>query len=126
MLRDNIAIIGVVIVGLFLLVFISLYNQSDYKQNSITMGLTETVRSSAIANADNSSRLKEGELFISKEDFEKDFKEKIKKNKNIKGDTSYRFEYLNSDTGALKAIRVFLDNDGTTYQATYKVNISES
>lgn len=125
MLRDYPAIIGLVFVGLFLLVITAIFYQNDYKQNSIVMGLTETVRTSAISNADHSSRLKEGELFISIEDFEQDFGEKIQLNKNVKSEATYSFDYLKSNVGAIKSIRVYLDNEGTEYQATYKVNISD-
>jgi len=124
-MRDHPVIIGIVFGGIFLLIITAVYYQKDFKQSSITMGLTETVRTSAISNADHSSRLKEGELFITIDEFERDFGEKIQLNKNVKSEATYSFEYLKNNDGAIKSIRVYLDNEGTEYQATYKVNISD-
>ncbi|MGG4263778.1 hypothetical protein [Peribacillus simplex] len=126
MLRDFPYIIGLMFIGIFLVIITGIYYQKTYKQDSIILGLTETVRTSAINNADNSSRLREGELFIDKEKFEKDFEKKIVSNKNVNlsNEVTFEFEYLDNENGATKGIRVLIKDKGSTYQATAKVSIS--
>ncbi|MGW9001746.1 hypothetical protein [Streptomyces koyangensis] len=104
-----------------------IYYQKTYKQDSVLLGLTETVRASAINSADNSSRVKEGELHIDKEKFEKLFKEKIVANKNVKitNNAKYEFKYLDNKDGATKGIRVQIKDNEASYQATAKVSIAE-
>lgn len=125
-LRDYPAMIGLSFLGIFLIVFISIFYRTSYTQNSIIMAMTETVRAAAIANADNSSRLYEGELFIDKDSFEKDFKNRFSNNRNVKisSDAEYHFKYLQNDSGSIKAIRVLIKDD-ETYQATCRVDISD-
>ncbi|WMX58822.1 hypothetical protein [Peribacillus sp. R9-11] len=125
-MRDFPYIIGLMFLGIFLVIITGIYYQKTYKQDSVVLGLTETVRTSAINNADNSSRLREGELFIEKEKFEKDFKQKITSNKNVKlsNEVTFEFEYLDNENGATKAIRVLIKDNGVTYQATAKVSIA--
>ncbi|WP_311202601.1 hypothetical protein [Peribacillus aracenensis] len=126
MLRDFPYIIGLMFLGIFLVIITGIYYQKTYKQDSVILGLTETVRSSAINNADNSSRLRVGELFIDKEKFEKDFKQKIISNKNVNlsDEVTFEFEYLENENGATKAIRVLIKDNGSIYQATAKVSIA--
>lgn len=126
-LRDYPAMIGLSFLGIFLIVFISIFYRTSYTQNSIIMAMTETVRAAAIANADNSSRLYEGELFIDKDSFEKDFKNRFSNNRNVKisSDAEYHFKYLQNDSGSIKAIRVLIKDDDETYQATCRVDISD-
>ncbi|MDM5335791.1 hypothetical protein QUF84_00575 [Fictibacillus enclensis] len=128
MLRDYPYIIGIMFLGIFLVVISGIYYQKIYKQDSVVMGLTETVRTSAIKNADNSSRLRQGELFIEKSQFEQDFKQKMARNQNVKlsDAASYQFKYLDNANGATKAIRVFIKDGDVTYQATAKVSIAGS
>ncbi|KIO69706.1 hypothetical protein B4065_1372 [Caldibacillus thermoamylovorans] len=125
-MRDYPAMIGLSFLGIFLIVFISIFYRTSYTQNSIIMAMTETVRAAAIANADNSSRLYEGELFIDKDSFEKDFKNRFSNNRNVKisSDAEYHFKYLQNDSGSIKAIRVLIKDD-ETYQATCRVDISD-
>lgn len=128
MLRDYPFVIWLMFFGIFLVVISGIYYQKTFKQDSVVLGLTETVRTSAITNADNSSRVQVGELFIDKTKFEADFKKKIAANKNVKisEDADYEFEYLDNDNGATKAIRVLIKDNKAIYQATAKVNIAKS
>lgn len=128
MLRDYPWIVGLMFVGIILIVFTGIYYQMNYKQDSLSLTLTETIRVSAIANADHSSRLKKGELFINKESFEENFKNRMKENRNVNLDdnASYKFEYLDNENGSTKAIRVILRNNDVDYQATAIVDIAES
>lgn len=100
----------------------------NYKQDAIVLGLTETVRSSAIASADNSSRLREGELYILQTDFEETFTKNIQNNRNVKfsDGATYKFEYLKNENGSTKAIRVVITDGEKSYQATTKINIAGS
>lgn len=128
MLRDIPFMIWIMFVGIFLIVVTGMYYQNNYKQDSVVMGLTETVRTSAINNADNSSRINPGELYISKDGFEQDFRKKMSANKNVKlsNAAKYEFKYLDNENGATKAIRVLIKDGDTIYQATAKVSVSES
>jgi len=123
--RDYPFMIGLTFFGILLMIFISIFYHSSYRQDSIVLGMTETIRTSAIANVDNVSRINEGELFLDIEKFEKDFMNRISKNKNINlKDPKYKFEYLKNDNGSIKAIRVVIQDEDTRYQATCKVDIS--
>lgn len=116
------------IFGLFMTVIGGYYYQQNFSTDSVIQGMTETVRSSAIANADNSSRVQSGELFISKPGFEEDFKKRITSNNlvKIKRDAKYEFKYRDNKNGSTKAIRVIIQDGNKTYQATCKVNIAAS
>ncbi|APC50385.1 hypothetical protein BME96_19065 (plasmid) [Virgibacillus halodenitrificans] len=128
MLRDYASLIWIMFIGIFVMVLLGIFYRIGYTQDATTLGLTETVRTSVIANADYSSRLEQGQLFILKENFEKEFKEKITVNNNVKlsENADFEFEYLENKNGSTKAIRVSIVDEDTTYQATYKVDISDS
>ncbi|WP_437834465.1 hypothetical protein ACQRXC_29430 (plasmid) [Niallia taxi] len=128
MLRDIPFTLWLMVAGILLIVVTGMYYQTNYKQDSVVLGLTETVRTTAINNADNSSRINPGELFISKNGFESDFKKRMTANKNVKisENATYEFKYLENENGATKAIKVLIKDGATTYQATTKVTVSES
>ncbi|WP_077356035.1 hypothetical protein [Virgibacillus halodenitrificans] len=128
MLRDYASLIWIMFIGIFVMVLLGIFYRIGYTQDATTLGLTETVRTSVIANADYSSRLEQGQLFILKKNFEKEFKEKITVNNNVKlsENADFEFEYLENENGSTKAIRVSIVDEDTTYQATYKVDISDS
>lgn len=118
----------ILIFGLFMTVIGGYYYKQNFSTDSVIQGMTETVRSSAIANADNSSRVQSGELFITKSGFEEDFKKRITSNNLVKfnKDAKYEFKYLDNKNGSTKAIRVIVKDGNNTYQATCKVNIAAS
>lgn len=128
MLKDYASSIGIMVIGIFLIVFIGLFYRLGYTQDANVLGLTETVRTAAISNADYSSRVEKGQLFILKDKFENDFKNRISTNNNVKlsENADYNFEYLDNVNGSTKAIRVSIVEAGEKiYQATYKVDISD-
>lgn len=128
MLRDFPYVILLMFIGIIFIVISGIYYQKNYKQDSVVLGLTETVSTSAITSADNSSRLNDGELYIDKAKFEEDFKAKISDNLSVKisENATFTFNYLDNDNGSTKAIRVLINDNGQTYQATAKVNIAGS
>ncbi|PHE61158.1 hypothetical protein COF68_17835 [Bacillus toyonensis] len=127
-MKDYPFVMMLLIFGLFMTVIGGYYYQQNFSTDSVIQGMTETVRSSAIANADNSSRVQSGELFISKQGFEEDFKKRITSNNlvKIKRDAKYEFKYRDNKNGSTKAIRVIIQDGKKTYQATCKVNIAAS
>ncbi|SLM87091.1 MULTISPECIES: hypothetical protein [Vagococcus] len=99
----------------------------SFTQDSNVKGITETLRTTAIANRDDSTRVKQGQFKIMKSDFEKDFKKSFEKSKLVKSKTlSYTFDYLPDSSDGIKAIRVKVVGDGQEYQATCVVNFAES
>ncbi|PFU46571.1 hypothetical protein COK88_24170 [Bacillus cereus] len=127
-MKDYPFVMMILIFGLFMTVIGGYYYKQNFSTDSIIQGMTETVRSSAIANADNSSRVQSGELFITKSSFEEDFKKRITSNNLVKfnKDAKYEFKYLDNKNGSTKAIRVIVKDGNNTYQATCKVNIAAS
>ncbi len=127
-LKEHPFILIIIVLGLFLVSIGGYYYRENFATDSITQGVTETVRASVISNADNSSRVQSGELFIVKSDFEKDFKKRIESNKLVKisSDATYEFKYLDNKNGSTKAIRAIIHDGDQTYQATYKVSIASS
>ncbi|MEB9506457.1 hypothetical protein P4J13_21215 [Bacillus anthracis] len=127
-MKDYPFVMMVLIFGLFMTVIGGYYYKQNFSTDSVIQGMTETVRSSAIANADNSSRVQSGELFITKSGFEEDFKKRITSNNLVKvnKDAKYEFKYLDNKNGSTKAIRVIIQDGNNTYQATCKVNIAAS
>ncbi|HDR7320795.1 hypothetical protein [Bacillus toyonensis] len=121
-------ILVIIVLGIFLVSIGGYYYRENFATDSVTQGVTETVRASVISNADNSSRVQSGELFIVKSDFEKDFKKRIESNKLVKisNDSKYEFKYLDNKNGSTKAIRAIIQDGDQTYQATYKVSIASS
>lgn len=91
-------------------------------------GMTESIRTTAIENIDNGSRIEPGKIHLMKDDFEEDFKKTVKKsfNTQISEEATFQFEYLKDTNGSIKAIRVIVTDGERSYQATTKVNISES
>ncbi|AFU17057.1 hypothetical protein MC28_D008 (plasmid) [Bacillus thuringiensis MC28] len=121
-------ILVIIVLGIFLVSIGGYYYRENFATDSVTQGVTETVRASVISNVDNSSRVQSGELFIVKSDFEKDFKKRIESNKLVKigNDAKYEFKYLDNKNGSTKAIRAIIQDRDQTYQATYKVSIAAS
>lgn len=126
MLRDIPYAIATLITMILLMIGLGYYYQTSIKQDSITLNLNETVRSSVIANVDYKSRVNEGELFIVKENFEETVKSKINSGSvKLSEKANYRFEYLDNDNGSTKAVRVIIENGDSVYQSTAKIDISQ-
>lgn len=127
MLRDIPYVMATFILAIFLMLGIGYYYQTSIKQDSVILAMNETVRTSAIASADNKSRVNEGELFIVKEDFEEKVIEKLQIENNVafSENVTYRFEYLDNENGSTKAVRIIIEDGDTTYQSTAKVDIAE-
>ncbi|MFJ5746747.1 hypothetical protein ACQKNT_25015 [Bacillus cereus] len=127
-MKDYPFVMMILIFGLFMTVIGGYYYKQNFSTDSVIQGMTETVRSSAIANVDNSSRVQSGELFITKSGFEEDFKKRITSNNLVKfnKDAKYEFKYLDNKNGSTKAIRVIIQDGNNTYQATCKVSIAAS
>ncbi|MDA2150766.1 hypothetical protein PDN20_19080 [Bacillus cereus] len=127
-MKEHPFILMIIVFGLFLVSIGGYYYRENFATDSVVQGITETVRASAVSNMDNSSRIQSGELFLSKDDFEKDFKKRIESNKLVKisGNAKYEFKYLDKKNGSIKAIRTIIQDGENTYQATYKVSIAAS
>ncbi|MGH0488209.1 hypothetical protein ACQVPJ_28200 [Bacillus mycoides] len=127
-MKDYPFVLLMLIIGLFMVVISGYYYKQNFTTDSVMQGITETIRASVAANADNSSRIQSGELFVSKQGFEEDFKKRINSNKlvKIKKDAKYEFKYLDNKNGSTKAIRVIIHDGDNTYQATCKVNVAPS
>ncbi|MEC3226211.1 hypothetical protein P9027_30305 [Bacillus thuringiensis] len=127
-MKEHPFILMIIVLGLFLVSIGGYYYRENFATDSVIQGITETVRASAISNMDNSSRVQRGELYLSKDDFEKDFKKRIESNKLVKisSNAKYEFKYLDNKNGSVKAIRTIIQDGENTYQATYKVSIAAS
>lgn len=128
MVKDVWSIIGLSLFGILLLGAVALFYKTSYDQDATILGLNESVKASVISNADYSSRVNPGELYLIKKDFEKDFENRIIENNNVEvsDNAVYDFEYLNYENGASKAVRVILRDNGKRYQATYLIDIASS
>lgn len=127
MLRDIPYVVTTFVLAIILMLGIGYYYQTSIKQDSVILTMNETVRTLAIASADNKSRVNEGELFIVKEDFEEKVIEKLQIGNNVafSEDVTYRFEYLDNENGSTKAVRMIIEDGNTVYQSTAIVDIAE-
>ncbi|HFK1488833.1 MULTISPECIES: hypothetical protein [Bacillus cereus group] len=127
-MKEHPFILVIIVLGIFLISLSGYYYRENFTTDSVIQGITETVRASAVSNMDNSSRIQSGELYLSKDEFEKDFKKRIGSNKLVKisNDAKYRFDYLDNKNGSVKAIKTIIQDGKNTYQATYKVSIATS
>lgn len=88
--------------------------------------MQETLRTTAIANRDDSARIERGRFILMKDSFEQDFKEKFNRGKNLNNPTTkYDFEYLTDGKDGIKAIKVKVVSGKETYQATCVLNVAE-
>ncbi|EHT9922225.1 hypothetical protein KYX44_000611 [Listeria monocytogenes] len=119
-MKGYISICIILFVSAFLLLGIFHYAIEDYKHKSVVLTATESARAASIENVDKSLRVSSGEVILSTDNFEKDFKRLFAKNTNIVlKNPSYTFDYLKEkDSDSLKAVRVKIKNEGVSYQAT--------
>lgn len=127
MLRDSMVITGLAFVGIVLLALAGNFIFGDFKQSNIVQAMTETARVAALENADNSSRVERGELFIDVDGFEETFNNKIEENISVakKEGTEVAFDYLVNENGSLRMLKVQMDDGKDIYQATLEVDIAE-
>ena len=126
LLRDMPKLILLMFVGFFLILFISYYSVKGYIQDSSVKSMQETLRTTAIANRDDSARIERGRFILMKDSFEQDFKEKFNRGKNLNNPTTkYDFEYLTDGKDGIKAIKVKVVSGKETYQATCVLNVAE-
>lgn len=126
LLRDMPKIILLMFVGFFMVLVVAYYSLNGYTQDSSVKSIQETLRTTAISNRDDSVRVEKGRFVLMKDEFEKDFKEKFNKGKNLKNDTTdYDFDYLTDGKDGVKAIKVKVVSGKQTYQATCVLNVAE-
>lgn len=125
MLRDFPKIMLLMLMGTLVVLMIVYYGQNQYKQDSTIQTLQETLRTTAITNRDDSSRVTKGTFYIDRGQFEQDFKEKYARIKNTQSEASdYNFEYLENPIGGIKAIKVKVKIGGQRYQATCILDVA--
>lgn len=127
MLRDIPEIITNLLVGIVIVLILIFYFSTSFRQESTVQLMNEVIRTSAVSNIDHSSRVEEGQLYISKEDFENDVINQLANNDTIHttSETKYVFDYLENTVGAIKSIRLNLNHEGKDYQSTVIVEIVE-
>lgn len=126
MIRDIPYIMGGLMLGIVLIILTGHYYNTSINQESIILDMNETVRSTAIANANLRSRTSNGELFIVKSTFEEEVVEKMSSDySSLSDEAVYEFEYLDNETGSVKAIRLKANDQGQEYQTTVVVDIAE-
>lgn len=124
-LRDMPKIIAIMFTGFFLILVISYYSLNNYRQDSITKGMQETLKVAAIANRDDSARIEAKKFGLIKKSFEEDFKKSFNKNKNLHSEvTKYTFDYLMDSNDGIKAIKVKVISEKKEYQATCILNVA--
>ena len=113
------------LMGTLVVLMIVYYGQNQYKQDSTIQTLQENLRTTAITNRDDSSRVTKGTFYIDRGQFEQDFKEKYARIKNTQSEASdYNFEYLENPIGGIKAIKVKVKIGGQRYQATCILDVA--
>ena len=71
-------------------------------------------------NVDQSLRIDENKVLLTETAFEKDFKERFQKKNRHFEVRQYDFDYLVTENGHYKAIKIkIIDDENTTYQLTY-------
>lgn len=120
MLRDIPEILTTLIIFLFLIIIIGINYETSTKSETVVLTMNEIVRTSAIKNRDDMSRVYPGELFLVKEDFETDVVTKIENSnsKLISESAIYEFDYFDNNSGSTKAVRLNLTDNDKTYQTT--------
>lgn len=125
---DHINTITMMFLGFLFLIILGISHREQYDQDHAVMAITETIRSSAISNANHRSRLSPGEFYIQKESFEDTFERLVYENRvmRLSEGAEITFDYLeDEETGSTKAIRVIInESDNKVYQATAVVDIA--
>lgn len=100
----------------------------NYKTDVETLTLTETLRTTALANRDDSARVNQGDFYLDKESFEKDFEQSIKRQGTYQNRSlSIDFEYLMAaNEKGIKAIRVSVSDGRKSDQATCILSTPEN
>ena len=99
----------------------------SYRYNDLNDILNEATTLALNKSMDLSSRVDEERMKIDETVFEQKFKEQFQKS-NVKVDVqAYDFDYLKTDTGYLKAVKIKVtDDEDTTYQTTYVTNTTNT
>lgn len=120
----KVAILLVVIFIVVATVFTYLFQ--SYRFNEINKTMKEATKVAIAQSLDHSTRVSEGKVTITKEQFESLFKDEFKKvniNMNVK---QYKFDYLETEDAHLKAVKVgIVDDEDTHYQVTFASDISD-
>lgn len=126
LLRDIPKLVMLIFIGMFLIFTIGNYAIKGYTQDSTVKAMTETLRTTAIANRDNSARVERGQFRINKSKFQSDFTKKFSISKNIKKeDSNFNFDYLDDGKGGIKAIKAKVTSGNQNYQATCILDVAK-
>jgi uncharacterized lipoprotein YmbA len=100
----------------------------NYQTDVESLSLTETLRTTALANRDDSARVSQGDFYLDKENFEKEFEQTIKRQASYQNSKlTITFDYLISANGqGIKAIRVSVFDGRKTDQATCILSTPEN
>lgn len=127
MLRDLPELLIGLITTAFIIIILMFYYSTSIQQDRTVQLMNEVIRTSAISNIDHSSRVKEGQVYISKPEFENEVVGQLLNNDGnlFSDEMEHNFEYLENEEGAIKSIRLNLKNDGKEYQSTIVVDIAD-
>lgn len=109
-----------IVIGVIFLFLIGYYQFNDMKDNHKTNLVNEVVRAALYTSLDFGQTRVSEELFINKEDFEKEVTTLMED--KMPGST-IEIDYLLLPSGAIKAVETkILEDTGEIFSSTYKVN----
>ncbi|MGP9043221.1 hypothetical protein [Cytobacillus kochii] len=110
--------------GFYLSLSIVFMYTEHFKRESIVMTMIESAKIASITNMDDSSRVKENHVEITKDTFETTFEKLFYKNLNLNIDISnISYQYLSDSEEKIKAVKVTVtDSTGTDFQTVLKEN----
>lgn len=124
-MRDIPHFFMIVLVSFVLIMIGTRYQVNGIQQDSAVTNINETLRTAVIANRDDSARLNEGTFKLNKEKFEKDFKQRVAGNNNFENDQNKLvFDYLETEEGYVKGVKVKIIGEKNTYQATSILDVA--
>jgi hypothetical protein len=128
MLKDLPKILILIAISSVLMLTIFHFATRGFHQDSIVQTLSETLRSTAIANRDDSARVNRGQFRLQTENFETEFIHNFKTNSNVVFEASeaeFIFDYLHDGEGGVQAIQVQLIKNEKIFQATVVVDVAD-
>ncbi|MGM0941312.1 MAG: hypothetical protein ACQEWU_10170 [Bacillota bacterium] len=117
----------IIVVAFAMIATVFTYMNQSFRYNDITKVMNEAASIAVSTNVDESIRVNEEKMILSVDEFEEDFKVQFMKVNTKLKVKKYGFDYLISEDGFYKAVKIKVtDDEDTTYEINYATDFVNS
>ncbi|MBH0167145.1 hypothetical protein IHV12_19660 [Fictibacillus sp. 7GRE50] len=126
-MKDFPFVIFIIYIGFMMILLVAHYKTEEYRHRATLTTMTESAEIAGVKSLDNSARVEIGRAELTESKFEASFQDLFETNANAKiNPKDFDFQYLKSEDGKIKAVRIKITDDrNNAFKTTYVADVNK-